>query len=466
MTLPAANPSIWWTSLPDGVRIGVPDDLREMSRWVLEEQGDWFEDELRFVRGWFPEGGTAIDVGANYGCYTLSLAKRCGPTGRVIAFEPGASVAAILERSVQANGFEQIRIVQAAVSDRSGTGWLRHLHTSELGELAEPGSDEGPGESVDLVSLDDHLAASPVDRLDYLKIDAEGAELAVLRGAESSLAAHSPLVMVELIHSGRLNVGLCEALRQHGFDLYRLVPGLMVLAPFDDSVPADPFQMNVFACRADRAEELRRSGHLVTGHTSPVPVDRGGLESWVVEHGECPRDPDWGAVPAPMLQSMAEYAAAMELDREAHGRRCRAAGADDDRAGPAGLGRRHRGRSRLARRGRGTSEVGGRRDSLGPWLESTDSVIAPWRSRCRDGTGSGSLPRGDPRRVRADPSLVEPVRGSLQRARPSTARGDGPSVIRHRASARDGVSGAARLGDLRPQRSVESASVRGSRVPV
>jgi FkbM family methyltransferase len=323
MTLPAANPSIWWTSLPDGVRIGVPDDLREMSRWVLEEQGDWFEDELRFVRGWFPEGGTAIDVGANYGCYTLSLAKRCGPTGRVIAFEPGASVAAILERSVQANGFEQIRIVQAAVSDRSGTGWLRHLHTSELGELAEPGSDEGPGESVDLVSLDDHLAASPVDRLDYLKIDAEGAELAVLRGAESSLAAHSPLVMVELIHSGRLNVGLCEALRQHGFDLYRLVPGLMVLAPFDDSVPADPFQMNVFACRSDRAEELRRSGHLVTGHTSPVPVDRGGLESWVVEHGECPRDPDWGAVPAPMLQSMAEYAAAMELDREVEDRSAR-----------------------------------------------------------------------------------------------------------------------------------------------
>jgi FkbM family methyltransferase len=323
MTLPAANPSIWWTSLPDGVRIGVPDDLREMSRWVLEEQGDWFEDELRFVRGWFPEGGTAIDVGANYGCYTLSLAKRCGPTGRVIAFEPGASVAAILERSVQANGFEQIRIVQAAVSDRSGTGWLRHLHTSELGELAEPGSDEGPGESVDLVSLDDHLAASPVDRLDYLKIDAEGAELAVLRGAESSLAAHSPLVMVELIHSGRLNVGLCEALRQHGFDLYRLVPGLMVLAPFDDSVPADPFQMNVFACRPDRAEELRRSGHLVTGHASLVAVDRGGLESWVVEHGECPRDPDWGAVPAPMLQSMAEYAAAMELDREVEDRSAR-----------------------------------------------------------------------------------------------------------------------------------------------
>ncbi|MGA1517708.1 MAG: FkbM family methyltransferase, partial [Phycisphaerales bacterium] len=127
MTLPAPSPSTWWTSLPDGVRIGVPDDLRETSRWVLEEQGDWFEDELRFVRGWFPEGGTAIDVGANYGCYTLSLAKRCGPTGRVIAFEPGSAVAAFLDRSVEANGFEQVRIVQAAVSDRSGTGWLRHL---------------------------------------------------------------------------------------------------------------------------------------------------------------------------------------------------------------------------------------------------------------------------------------------------------------------------------------------------
>jgi FkbM family methyltransferase len=323
MTLPAVHSSIWWTSLPDGVRIGVLDDLREISRWVLEEQGDWFEEELRFIRCWFPEGGTAIDVGANYGCYTLSLAKRCGPTGRVIAFEPGSAVAAFLGRSVEANGFEQVRIVQAAVSDRSGTGWLRHLHTSELGELAQPSSDEGPGESVDLVSLDDHFADLPLDRLDYLKIDAEGSEIMVLRGARSLLDAHSPLVMVELIHSGRLNVGLCDALRQHGFDLYRLVPGLMVLAPFDDSVPADPFQMNVFACRADRAEKLRRSGHLATGQASTGPVDRGGVETWIAEHGECPRDPDWGAVPAPMLESMAEYAAAMELDREVEDRSAR-----------------------------------------------------------------------------------------------------------------------------------------------
>jgi FkbM family methyltransferase len=320
MTLPAPKPSTWWSSLPDGVRIGVPDDLRETSRWVLEEQGDWFEDELRFVRRWFPEGGTAIDVGANYGCYTLSLAKRGGLSGRVIAFEPGSSVAAFLRRSVEANGFDRIEIVQAAVSDRSGTGWLRHLHTSELGELAERGPEQGPGESVDLVSLDDHFADSPLDRLDYLKIDAEGSEITALRGARSLLAAHSPLVMVELIHSGKLNVGLCEALRQRDFDLYRLVPGLMVLAPFDDSAAADPFQMNVFACRADRAEKLRRSGHLATGQASTGPVDRGGIERWIAEHGECPRDPDWGAVPAPMLQSMAEYAAAMERSREVEDR--------------------------------------------------------------------------------------------------------------------------------------------------
>jgi FkbM family methyltransferase len=311
----------WWATLPDGVKICVPDDLLVLTRWVLEEQGDWFEDELRFVRSWFPEGGSAVDVGANYGCYTLSLAERCGPSGRVTAFEPCSQVVECLKQSIEVNAFGQVTIEQAAVSDWTGVGWLRHLGTSELSELSRVRVGECAGESVEVVSLDDYYRSDARRGLpDFIKVDAEGCEQTVLQGAEWLLSACSPLVMVELIHSGKLNVGLCEALRQRGFDLYRLVPGLMLLAAFDDSVAADPFQMNVFACRADRAEELRRSGHLATGHASIGPVDRGGVEQWIAEHGECPRDPDWGAIPAPMLQSMAEYAAAMERGREVEDR--------------------------------------------------------------------------------------------------------------------------------------------------
>lgn len=308
--------AVWWATLPDGVRVAVPDDLRVMTRWVLEEQGDWFEDELRFVRRWFPEGGVAIDVGANYGCFTLSLAKRGGPSGRVIAFEPAAATAELLERSVAANGFGQVQVVRSAVADRVGTAWLRHRRSSELHELGERSDGDSGGETVPITSLDGRWASEGLKRLDFVKIDAEGSEVAVLRGASRLLEATSPLLMTELIHSSQLNVGLREALRALGFDVYRLVPGLMALVPFDDSREIDPFQMNLFACRGDRALALHESGHLAgPGGPDPPSADRDALGDWLAAHGELPSSPDWTAVPDSLIEAMAEFSLAMEPER-------------------------------------------------------------------------------------------------------------------------------------------------------
>ena len=328
MTLPQTPVSTWWTTLPDGARIAVPDDLRVMTRWVLEEQGDWFEDELRFVRRWFPEGGLAIDVGANYGCYTLSLAKRAGSSGRVFAFEPGSATATMLEASVAANGFDQVEVVRSAVSDLGGSAWLRHLHSSELNELGERGDGDAGGETVSLVSLDEFAQRSAIDRLDYLKIDAEGGEVAVLRGAARLLDTTSPLLMTELVHSGTFNLGLAEALREHGLDLYRLVPGTMALIPLDDPSLSDGFQMNIFACRSDRAREMREAGHLAfLSDTHRVLPDRAGLDAWLESNGELAESPDWTAVPAAVIEAMAEHAAAMDssLDVEERCARLRSA---------------------------------------------------------------------------------------------------------------------------------------------
>lgn len=305
----------WWTTLPDGTQIGVPDDLSVMTRWVLEEQGDWFEDELRFVRRWFPVGGVAIDVGANYGSYTLALAKRCGPSGRVIAFEPGSATAAMLEASVAANGFDHVEVVRSAVSERSGTAWLRHMQSSELNELGERGSHDVGGEAVSLVSLDEFGSRRGIEHLDFLKIDAEGGERAVLRGSRRLLESTSPLLMTELVHAGTFNEGLGEAIRGLGFDLYRLLPGAMALVPFDESTEPDGFLMNIFGCRADRAREMNESGHLAfIRDAAPVAADRRVIDAWLESNGELPQSPDWNAVPDGVIQAMAEFIVAMDVD--------------------------------------------------------------------------------------------------------------------------------------------------------
>ena len=92
-------------TMVDGVRVVVPDTLDQITPYVLREQEDWFEDEIRFLRRLLQPGEQIIDIGANHGVYTLSMAKAVGPSGRVWAFEPASSTSQLLAASIEANEF-------------------------------------------------------------------------------------------------------------------------------------------------------------------------------------------------------------------------------------------------------------------------------------------------------------------------------------------------------------------------
>lgn len=76
----------WHVTLADGTRIAVRRDLSQMTTYILLEQEDWFEDEIRFARRVCAGPGLALDIGANHGVYALSMA-RAHPQRRVVAFE-------------------------------------------------------------------------------------------------------------------------------------------------------------------------------------------------------------------------------------------------------------------------------------------------------------------------------------------------------------------------------------------
>ena len=103
-------------NLVDGVRVVVPDSLNLITPYVLREQLDFFEDELRFVRQLLQPGQKVVDIGANYGVYTLPMAKKVGATGHVWAFEPTSSTAEFLAQGIAANGFGQVTLEKKAVS--------------------------------------------------------------------------------------------------------------------------------------------------------------------------------------------------------------------------------------------------------------------------------------------------------------------------------------------------------------
>ena len=261
-------------TMVDGVRVVVPDLLDLITPYVLREQEDWFEDELRFLRRLLQPGETVIDIGASYGVYALSMARVVGPSGSVLAFEPASAIARLLGESVAANGYSHVEVRQSALSAAAGTGQLALGQHSELNALAH-GAPTGASETVPITTLDDCLRELGDRRIDLVKIDAEGEEDNILKGGEQFFAQQSPLVLYEVKAGTTLNLGLAGAFRARGYESYRLVPGLDLLVPFDASAPVDDYLLNLFCCKPDQASRLAERGRLLTGAESvqPRPAD-------------------------------------------------------------------------------------------------------------------------------------------------------------------------------------------------
>ncbi len=247
----------------DGVRVVAPDSVRLITPYVLAEQQDWFEDELRFLRQVVREGQVVIDIGANHGVYALSLAKRVGPAGRVWAFEPSAETRRRLEAGVAANGFTHVQVEPAAVTDRVGRLRFSTGVQSELNALVRQGDTTTASEEVEATTLDAFCERLDGREVHVVKIDAEGAEESILAGGRRFFAEKSPLIQYE-VRAGRegLDTGLVEAFRRLGYRSFRVVPGLSILVPFADTAP-DAYLLNLFACKPDRAALLREDGFLV-----------------------------------------------------------------------------------------------------------------------------------------------------------------------------------------------------------
>lgn len=157
--------------------------------------------EVAWFRRLVPPGGVVIDVGANIGQYTLIAAQLAGPSGRVFAFEPDSVSAAALWRSIGRNDFGgRVELLRFAVAGRSGEARFKVQSDGTRSRLCPQGKgscDLSETTSVRTLALDDFVDERGLDRLDFLKIDVEGADLDVLRGAERAIRRLRPALMVE-----------------------------------------------------------------------------------------------------------------------------------------------------------------------------------------------------------------------------------------------------------------------------
>lgn len=153
--------------------------------------------EFEIIRQHLRPGDIACDIGANKGSFTYWLSRWCGE-GRVIAFEPQPELAQRLSNNCRLAGLRNVKVEAKAVYSHSGDQDLfvpkGHAPGASLNRKALE-AEEVATMSVPLVSLDDYFDAR--DKVRLLKIDAEGAEFEILKGAERILQQHAPLLVFE-----------------------------------------------------------------------------------------------------------------------------------------------------------------------------------------------------------------------------------------------------------------------------
>ena len=155
-----------------------------------------------FFAGNVKPGMTVIDVGANFGYYTLLFGALVGPQGRIYAIEPNPEAAAKLRRSIALNGLtDRTMVIEAAAGNSDGTvtlfvpyGEPKNSTVVNKPQNAPPLS-AGTLYDVPLVRLDQLAETAP--RIDFIKIDAEGAEQQIVHGMMGILRRDKPKLLLE-----------------------------------------------------------------------------------------------------------------------------------------------------------------------------------------------------------------------------------------------------------------------------
>ena len=189
------------------VRMFLPSNWHGFGKFIFAFREN-YEPELAYLESILLPGSVFVDVGANFGIYTMVASRLVGDAGRVIAFEPSVQSFPVLQENIALNSLENVLSFRAALSEKESRAWLYHALDPSGNSLGRDTSLDGLGEEVILKSLDNVLEENGIDRVDVIKVDAEGAEELVLHGAARSLTTHSPVVIFEFNPGCAARLGL------------------------------------------------------------------------------------------------------------------------------------------------------------------------------------------------------------------------------------------------------------------
>lgn len=209
-----------------GLRMFLPPRWKGVEKLIFVFREN-YEAELALLECALSPGKTFVDVGANLGIYALVASRIVGPSGRVIAFEPSQQSFLLLKENVALNSFANVQIYPAAVSDRTGKAFLYHGADPSQSSLGKDPCLKSKGEEVVTQSLDNALSQASVECVDLIKMDVEGAEELVVRGANKVISSYKPTIIFEVNQEATARLGLSsrgawDLLESLGYKFFRV----------------------------------------------------------------------------------------------------------------------------------------------------------------------------------------------------------------------------------------------------
>jgi len=213
--------------------------------------GAFERETAKAICGLLRQGHVALDIGANIGAHSLPMARCVGDSGKVFAFEPTSFAFTKLQRNVGLNRDVERRIVleQVVLGDVSGTDVPEGIYSSWplAGSSQLHGKHKGrlmPTTGARTSSLDDYVAKAGIDRVDLIKLDVDGSECAILRGAVQTMKMHRPPLVMEcapyaLKEAGSSLEELCDILSGQRYRLRDIAN--------ERPLPLDPRALNEMA---------------------------------------------------------------------------------------------------------------------------------------------------------------------------------------------------------------------------
>lgn len=209
--------------------------------------------ELSLVRQFVEEGDIFLDVGANIGVYTLLASQLVGESGYVHSFEPLPEANELLLANIRLNRRSNIAMIPAAVGEETGETQIYINAQNALSSLGN--TNRGRilrSQTVPILTLDSYAKSAGIARANFLKIDVEGFEGHVLRGAVNLVENSSDLIiMSELAHKNFSPLGfsvkdVLDWMRARGFEVWMIGNHGLILYPAPEGMHEFPFQNFLF----------------------------------------------------------------------------------------------------------------------------------------------------------------------------------------------------------------------------